>query len=67
MYNRLKINFPELFMLLLLMIHPIPKYRPNVVDVNKNIQILLKSYSFNVNYVNNFDNELSKELSKDIT
>ena len=66
-YLKMKMEFPQLYMFLLLMIHPIPKYRPNVVDVNKNIQILLKSYSFNVNYVNNFDNELSKELSKDIT
>ena len=58
----MKIDFPQLYMLLLLMIHPIPKYRQNVVEMNKNIEILLKSYSSKINYINNFDNELSKEL-----
>ena len=61
-YTKMKIDFPQLYMLLLLMIHPIPKYRPNVVEMNKNIEILLKSYSSKINYINNFDNELSKEL-----
>ena len=59
----MKIDFPQLYMLLLLMIHPIPKYRPNVVEMNKNIQILLKNYSSKINYINNFDDDLSKELS----
>lgn len=67
LYLKMKIDFPQLYMLLLLMIHPVPKYRPNVVDVNKNIQILLKTYSSNIEYINNFDDELSNELSKDIS
>jgi hypothetical protein len=61
-YIKMKIDFPQFYMLLLLMIHPIPKYRPNVVEMNKNIQILLKTFSSKINYINNFDNELSKEL-----
>jgi serine/threonine protein kinase len=67
MYNRLKINFPELFMLLLLMIHPIPKYRPNVVEMNNNIQTLLKCYSPKIKYMNQFDETLTKELSHPLT
>ena len=63
-YNKLKIDFTELYMILLLMIHPIPKYRPNVVEMNKNIQILLNNYSRKINYKNNFDKELSVELSR---
>ena len=62
-YLKMKIDFPQLYMLLLLMIHPIPKYRPTVVEMNKNIQILLKNYSSKINYINNFDDDLSKELS----
>ena len=61
-YNKMKIDFPQLYMLLLLMIHPIPKYRPNVVEMNKNIQILLRGYSSKINYVNNFDKNLSDSL-----
>ena len=67
MYLKLKINFPELFMLLLLMIHPIPKYRPNVVEMNNNIQILLKSYSTKIEYLDAFDENLSRELSMPLT
>ena len=66
-YIKLNINFPELFMLLLLMIHPIPKYRPNVIEMNKNIQTLLNSYSPKIKYMNQFDDLLSKELSRSIT
>ena len=58
----MKIDFPQLYMLLLLMIHPIPKYRPNVVEMNKNIQILLRGYSSKINYINNFDANLSESL-----
>ena len=63
-YLKMKIDFPQLYMLLLLMIHPIPKYRPTVVEMNKNIQILLKQYSSKIDYINNFDNKLSNELSR---
>ena len=59
----MKVEFPELFMLLLLMIHPIPKYRPNVIEMNKNIQILLKAYSPKISHNEVFDQNLSKELS----
>ena len=67
MYNKLELNFPELLMLLLLMIHPIPKYRPNVVEMNKNIQILLNSYSPKIKYIKQFDEILSKELSRPLS
>ena len=67
MYIKLDIHFPELLMLLLLMIHPIPKYRPNVVEMNKNIQTLLYSYSPKIKYINQFDEVLSKELSRPLT
>ena len=62
----MKIDFPELLMLLLLMIHPIPKYRPNIIEINKNVQTLLMSYSPKISYINNFDNELLKESSASI-
>lgn len=62
-YIKMKIDFPELFMLLLLMIHPVPKYRPNVVEVNKNIHIMLKNYSSKINHKYDFDENLSRELS----
>lgn len=62
-YINLKIEFPELLMFLLLMIHPIPTYRPSVLEVNKNLQILIKSYSSKINYVTQFTNDLTKELS----
>ena len=62
----MKIDFPELLMLLLLMIHPIPKYRPNVIEINKNIQTLLMSYSPKISYVNNFDDELEEDVSASI-
>jgi len=61
-YIKMKIDFPQFYMLLLLMIHPIPKYRPNVVEMNKNIQFLITSYSSKINYIDNFDDELSKSL-----
>jgi hypothetical protein len=61
-YIKMKIDFPEFYMLLLLMIHPVPKYRPNVVEINKNIQQLIKSYSSKINYINNFDTNLSRSL-----
>ena len=66
-YIKLQIHFPELFMLLLLMIHPIPKYRPNVIEMNKNIQTLLNSYSHKIKYINHFDDTLSKDLSRPLT
>jgi hypothetical protein len=59
----MNIEFPELYMLLLLMIHPIPKYRPTVVEMNKNIQILLKLYSPKIKHSEHFDENLSKDLS----
>ena len=62
----MKIDFPELLMLLLLMIHPVPKYRPNVIEINKNIQTLLMSYSPKLSYINNFDDELLKDSSASI-
>ena len=62
-YIKMKIDFPELFMLLLLMIHPVPKYRSNVIEVNKNIHIMLKNYSSKINHKYDFDENLSKELS----
>ena len=58
----MKIDFPQLYMLLLLMIHPIPKYRPNVVEINKMIQTLIINYSSKINYIKNFDEDLSKQL-----
>ena len=61
-YIKMKIDFPQLYMLLLLMIHPIPKYRPNIVEMNKNIQILIRGYSSKINYINNFDTNLSDSL-----
>jgi len=67
LYSKLKIDFPQLYMLLLLMIHPIPKFRPNVVEMNKNIQILLNSYSPKVKYIRDFDDILSQELSRPLT
>jgi hypothetical protein len=64
----MKINFPELFILLLLMIHPNPDYRPNVVEMNKNIQILIKNYTvYPKKYTGIFDENLSKELSTSIS
>ena len=62
-YLKMNIEFPELYMLLLLMIHPIPKYRPNVVEMNKNIQELLKLYSPKIKHSQHFDETLSKDLS----
>jgi serine/threonine protein kinase len=62
-YIKMNIKFPELYMLLLLMIHPIPKHRPSVVEMNKNIQTLLKLYSPKIKHSDNFDEKLSKELS----
>jgi len=68
LYIKLKIQFPELYMLLLLMIHPIPKYRPNVIEMNKNIQTLLNNYSPKIKIEHNyFDELLSKELSRPLT
>jgi hypothetical protein len=65
-YIKMKIDFPELLMLLLLMIHPNPKYRPNVIEMNKNIQILLTVYSPKISYINNFDDELADDVSASI-
>ena len=65
-YMKMKIDFPELLMLLLLMIHPNPKYRPNVIEMNKNIQILLTVYSPKISYINNFDDELADDVSASI-
>jgi tRNA A-37 threonylcarbamoyl transferase component Bud32 len=62
-YIKMNIEFPELYMLLLLMIHPIPKYRPSVVEMNKNIQTLLKLYSPKIKHSEHFDEKLSKDLS----
>ena len=62
-YIKMNIEFPELYMLLLLMIHPIPKYRPSVVEMNKNIQTLLKMYSPKIKHSEHFDEKLSKDLS----
>jgi serine/threonine protein kinase len=62
-YIKMKVQFPELFMLLLLMIHPVPKYRPSVIEMNKNIQTLLKAYSPKINHNEVFDENLSKDLS----
>ena len=45
------------------MIHPIPTYRPSVIEVNKNLQILIKNYSSKINYVTEFTEDLTKELS----
>jgi hypothetical protein len=59
----MKVQFPEMFMLLLLMIHPVPKYRPSVIEMNKNIQTLLKAYSPKINHNEVFDENLSKDLS----
>ena len=61
-YIKMKISYPELYMFLLLMIHPIPKYRPNVIEVNNNIHTLLKNYSHSIDYEKHFSNQLSKEL-----
>jgi len=61
-YIKMKIDFPQLYMLLLLMIHPVPKYRPNVVEINKMIQTLIINYSSKINYIKNFDEDLSKQL-----
>lgn len=63
-YYKLKIHYDELLMLLLLMIHPIPKYRPSVIDVNKNLQILLNIYSNKIDYEGIVDKPLSVELTK---
>jgi hypothetical protein len=65
-YIKMKIDFPELLMLLLLMIHPNPKYRPNVIEMNKSIQILLSVYSPKISYINNFDDELEDDVSASI-
>jgi tRNA A-37 threonylcarbamoyl transferase component Bud32 len=67
MYIKLNIHFPELLMLLLLMIHPIPKYRPNVVEMNKNIQTLLNNDLPKIKYINQFDETLSNELSRPLS
>lgn len=66
-YIKMKINYPELYMFLLLMIHPIPKYRPNVIEVNNNIQNLLKNYSHLNNYKKQFNDQLSKELTLSVS
>ena len=66
-YNKLKIEFPELYMLLLLMIHPIPKYRPNVIEMNKNIQTLLNCYSSRLSYDTHFDDDLVDSMYKSIS
>jgi len=65
-YIKMKIDYPQLLMLLLLMIHPIPKYRPNVIEMNKNIQTLLMTYSPKISYINNFDDELEDDVSASI-
>jgi len=65
-YYKLKIHYPELLLLLLLMIHPIPKYRPSVIDVNKNLQIFLNSYSNKIGYEGKIDKHLTDDLSKTI-
>ena len=62
----MNVQYPELYMLLLMMIHPIPKYRPSVIDMNKNINILLKSYSSKIRFENEFDEQLSRELTSSI-
>jgi hypothetical protein len=65
-YIKMNVDYPELYMLLLMMIHPIPKYRPSVIDMNKNINILLKSYSSKIPYSHSPDS-FDKELIKSIT
>lgn len=62
-YYKLKIDYPELLMLLLMIIHPIPKYRPSVIEINKNLQTLLNNYSDKISYEGYIDNKLSGELS----
>ena len=59
----MNIDYPQLYMLLLMMIHPIPKYRPSVIDMNKNLSILLKSYSSKISFEKEFDEQLSRELT----
>jgi hypothetical protein len=65
-YIKMNIDYPELYMLLLLMVHPIPKYRPTVIDMNKNINILSKSYSSKITFEKEFDEQLSRDLTSSI-
>ena len=66
-YYTLHLNIPEFITLLLIMIHPIPEYRPTKEDMRQFNDLLLHSFSIQDDQTTGkFSKELSKNLKKTI-
>lgn len=63
-YMKTKMDIPGFITVLMVMIHPIPEYRPSQLEMKQFNQILLTTYTFeNVKTEGPFSKQLSKRLS----
>ena len=66
-YNNVQLDIPQFMTLLLIMIHPIPEYRPSQSEMKQFTNILMRSYSIEGDQSHGkFSKELSKNLKKTI-
>jgi len=66
-YNDIELNIPSFLTLLLLLIHPIPEFRPTPLELRQ-MNIYLQSSYKDTTYVHKtFSKQLSKNLKKTIT
>ena len=67
-YHDVEMNDPSLLMILLLMIHPNPTFRPSKLEALSLIEIYKQNYIFTtITPIRHFSKGLTKELKKDIT
>ena len=67
-YNDVDINLPQFLIILLLLIHPNPEYRPNTLDLRQMNDLFINNYYINNDVIpDGFSKNLSKHLKVTIT
>ena len=66
-YNSVHLDIEPFMSLLLILIHPIPEFRPNPTEMRQFNEILIRNYSIDDSNHGTFSKELSKNLKKTIS